>query len=214
MNTPSVRILALACTLALLASSTSQAQKLYRWVDEEGNVHFSDKVPPEAAGRERTELNKMGVTVDRVERARTREELAVVEAERQRAAAAQARAEEQVRQDRALISSYADEGDLRRIFEQQIELLDQTIAATRVSIASRQRSLEDLLARAAELERGGQPVSDAMTGSINAMRREIGDQQAYIDRKEGEKNVAETSYNDQLERFRAAKERLGDQQGS
>ncbi|MDJ0653931.1 MAG: DUF4124 domain-containing protein [Xanthomonadales bacterium] len=35
--------------LLLLAASASAAQELYRWVDEEGNVHFSDRPPAEAA---------------------------------------------------------------------------------------------------------------------------------------------------------------------
>ncbi|MES9934944.1 MAG: DUF4124 domain-containing protein, partial [Sedimenticola sp.] len=44
---PALRPVALALlslSLLLTAGSVS-AGKLYRWVDSEGNVHFSDKVP-------------------------------------------------------------------------------------------------------------------------------------------------------------------------
>lgn len=36
--------------LALLLVSTAQAQ-YYRWVDEQGNVHYGDRPPPSAAGK-------------------------------------------------------------------------------------------------------------------------------------------------------------------
>ena len=35
--------------LGLAIAAPASAGKLYKWVDEKGNVHFSDKVPPEAA---------------------------------------------------------------------------------------------------------------------------------------------------------------------
>ena len=41
---------------------TAQA-KLYRWVDEDGKVHYSDKVPPQAIQGEHTRLNERGIPV-------------------------------------------------------------------------------------------------------------------------------------------------------
>lgn len=35
--------------LLIVVSATASAQKVYRWVDENGNVHFGDRVPPEYA---------------------------------------------------------------------------------------------------------------------------------------------------------------------
>lgn len=37
------------CLAAALAAGTSQAREIYRWVDENGVVHFSDEAPPETA---------------------------------------------------------------------------------------------------------------------------------------------------------------------
>jgi hypothetical protein len=35
------------------------AEKLYKWVDENGNVSFSDKIQPKDSKRERETLDKM-----------------------------------------------------------------------------------------------------------------------------------------------------------
>ncbi|MBT8060037.1 MAG: DUF4124 domain-containing protein, partial [Gammaproteobacteria bacterium] len=42
-------MLFLLCLAAALAVGTSQAREIYRWVDVNGVVHFSDGAPPETA---------------------------------------------------------------------------------------------------------------------------------------------------------------------
>lgn len=200
--------LALATATAPALAQSGSGQKLYRWVDEHGNVHFSDQLPPEAAGKARDEFNERGLRVRQVERARTPEEIAAAEAERAAAEAERQRIAEQRRQDEALLASFADEDDIRRIHEQQLDLLEQTIGATRISLASRQRNLEELLERAAELERAGRPISEAMTASIEVLRRDIAEQQAYIERKQAEKASVQQTQDEQIERYRAARARL------
>jgi len=46
------------CTLTLIIASlllepAADAQKLYRWVDKDGKVHYSDTVPPSEVGKAR-----------------------------------------------------------------------------------------------------------------------------------------------------------------
>lgn len=41
-------ILLLACSLTLLCGTPTRAQEVYRWVDENGVVNFSDTAPPAA----------------------------------------------------------------------------------------------------------------------------------------------------------------------
>jgi hypothetical protein len=60
------RFLLASASILLLSSLTAQAG-LYRWVDEAGEVHFSDKVPVAASRKAVSEMNKNGVvqkTVD------------------------------------------------------------------------------------------------------------------------------------------------------
>ena len=82
------RILSLAVVAAVLASGSAgaaeKAKKLYRWVDKDGKVQFSDALPPEAVDQARTEINaESGMATASVEQAQTPEE----RAERDRRAA-------------------------------------------------------------------------------------------------------------------------------
>jgi len=85
---------------AALSTSVVSAQRLYRWVDENGNVHFGDRIPPEYADRDRSVLNSQGIAIDREEGAITDEELEAIERQRAvEAAERDARAETARRDD-------------------------------------------------------------------------------------------------------------------
>ena len=74
--------------LILSLATPAESQKLYRWVDADGKVHYSDSLPAEAVDRARRELNKnSGGTLTRVDRALTEAERAAQQAEADRAAA-------------------------------------------------------------------------------------------------------------------------------
>ena len=51
--------LVLVFSLLLIGANDSYARKrLYRWVDDEGNVTFSDQVPPDQVQHKRETLNE------------------------------------------------------------------------------------------------------------------------------------------------------------
>lgn len=48
-NLRSAVVLFVLCTLTGFAAGAAEAQQVYRWVDENGVVNFSDRAPPDAA---------------------------------------------------------------------------------------------------------------------------------------------------------------------
>ncbi|RPI62485.1 MAG: DUF4124 domain-containing protein, partial [Lysobacterales bacterium] len=56
-------ILLVVAALALPTGSAQSQQKMYKLTDENGNVYYSDKIPPEHASRDRDVLNDQGVRV-------------------------------------------------------------------------------------------------------------------------------------------------------
>ena len=59
------------------AGTTSSTATTYKWVDEQGVVHYGDSIPPQYAEKEHKVLNKQGVEVGHTEAQKTPEELAV-----------------------------------------------------------------------------------------------------------------------------------------
>ncbi len=188
--------------LALLLGGPVDASKLYKWVDAEGNVHYSDKVPPDQAKQARTELNEQGVTVKQVERALTAEELAARKAEEQAAAAAAELVAQQRARDKVLLDSYANEDDLTRSHRQRVDLLEQTIEARKVEIGLREKNLADLVARAADTERSGRAVPEVLQTMIMNERSEIERQRSDIGKREIELVQAEKDYAADIARYR------------
>jgi len=63
-------------TLAPMIASAEENKRVYRWVDEDGVVHFGDSVPAEYADIERQVVNEHGVTVEVLRGKMTAEEIA------------------------------------------------------------------------------------------------------------------------------------------
>ena len=201
-----VRIL-MVVMLALLLSPLAAAdkgRKLYKWTDKDGNIHYSDSIPPEAKEYARERLSNQGVSVEQVDRAMTPEELAAVKAAEKSAAEQAAEAERQRKADEALLNSYASEDDLTRAYNQRMDLLAQSIDARRIEINSREQSLAKLVAQAAEMERAGRPVSDALKQMITGERAEIDRQKAFMAKKEAEKITAKSDYERDFAKYKAA----------
>jgi hypothetical protein len=213
---PMIRaVLCLAVASALLVAGSADAQatksqkKLYRWVDKDGKVQFSDALPPEAVDQARTEFNAAsGSTTATVERALTPEERAA-KAEADRLQAIADREAEQARKtEAAMIASFQNEDELRRSFENRIDLLKQTLEAIEAGIASQRASLSSLLADGAEAELAGRPVMSRQADSVRQLHDEMVRQQQMLVIKQGELVELDQELLRLVERFRELK---GDQ---
>ncbi|MGK0271398.1 MAG: hypothetical protein ACI88H_002057 [Cocleimonas sp.] len=119
----------LVVSIALLMASSAQAG-LYRWVDDNGKVHFSDKVPASISQKTHTKLNKSGDVTGKVDPAAKQKKLELLEAKKKekeqlaeiRRVKAQAQAEIQQKDDN-LLSTYEDEDELVRYFTSKIKMV-------------------------------------------------------------------------------------------
>jgi len=97
---------------ALLAAGTAGAQKLYKYVDENGRTRYTDRPPIDMTGRASEQLNSQGTVVRRNAAALTPEEIAAQEAEEQKRREAAAIAREENRKNRALLATYPSIKDI------------------------------------------------------------------------------------------------------
>ncbi len=116
--------------VAICVALPATAQKLYRWVDKDGVVHYTDAVPPEYAELDRDILNKQGIRVGGEEGARTEEEraeqarlLAEAQAERDAKVAA-------ARRDQILLDTYLSIEEIELLRDRRVELLEARIKVT------------------------------------------------------------------------------------
>jgi hypothetical protein len=203
-------LLVATLSLCLAEAASAQKKKLYRWTDDKGEVHYTDQLPPEAAQRARDQLNDAGRAVERVERAMTPEERAIAEAEKQRLLEEQRVAEEQAKMDAVLIGSYPTEADLARAYKERFDLVERSIESAQIGIGSQEKSLTDLLAHAAGLERNGKPVPEGVAKSILTTRRQVDEQRAFLAKREAERAELQKEYDGVLARYRELSSRTSD----
>jgi len=179
-------LLAVAVLMALSANADAQrakpkpqaqGKKLYCWT-ENGQKVCGDALPAEAAGTARSVLNSKGVHTGEIAASLTAEQRAAAEAAAADEATRAELAANRLRREMAMVESYATEADLRKAFQERIDLLDETLKASEFGVSGLRQSLVGLLRQAGELELQGKSVSPVA-------RNNIATQHAELRRREG-----------------------------
>ena len=149
-----MRKLIITSILALTALSTAAAEetRLYKWTDKDGNVFYSDKVPPEYAERPKAVLNDQGVAVDNLEGKKTAEQLEAERVENERRVAQ----ELQLRADQARLATYLSVEEILMHRDRRVELFQAQSRVTELYLSNLERRLEKLRSEASKFK----PYSD------------------------------------------------------
>ena len=206
-----VSFTALLLTAALcLAQGPAAAAALYKWIDEDGNVRYSDRLPAAQSKKKHHQMNKQGLVVSTTEEARTEEELAAeAEAKRKKEAedAEAARLREiQYKKDQVLLLTFSSEEELGIARNNRIDVIDSVIRLINKSIASTQEKLDQLQTHAeATFTSQGKEVPGGLAQKIEHFTRKIDNRYAQLALKIEEKNKINQQYELDLARFRELK---------
>lgn len=203
------RIAWYALALALLSSSLVAAERrLFRWVDVEGRVHYTDALPAEAIDKARQELSLVtGLVTGEVGRALTAEERRRAETEAVTVATRRQREENLRRSDEAKVASFTSEEELRAAYRQRGVMIEETLDALRAAIDAQRTSLGQQLAVAGEAELAGRPVPERTRLAIQELRRELLRQQQFIVERSAERHALEEELERLVRLFHERRER-------
>lgn len=197
-------IAALSCVL-WFPMSNLDAAKLYKWVDENGQVRYGDHIPARYAKRSSETLSKQGVVVDTKTAAKTEEQLAE-EKRLAELAAEKARIEkERAYQDRILLDTFTNEDEMVMTRAGKIEAIEANIRVTNGRIEKLKERLTELNRRAANLERSGKPVPADLTQQIKDARSQIQQNLGYIENRKLEQQAIREKFEIDIKRFRELK---------
>jgi len=125
--------------LAPLASFGQQA-KVYKWVDENGVLHYGDSIPAEYAEFPKEVLNDHGVTVKNLEGKKTPEQIEAERIEKERVAAI----ELQRRADQALLATYLSVDEILMHRDRRVELFQAQSRVTELYLRNLDRRMQKL----------------------------------------------------------------------
>lgn len=185
------------CLFAPIANA-----KLYKWVDENGNIFYSDKIPPKDVKHKREVINESGVRSLDADKAKTREELL----EERRQAALRQQEEENKRKTqeyhRNLVANYRDERDLIATRDRNIESIQVSINFVEANLTNLRLDLESLVREAASYERSGKQTPKLLKAQIAETRGKIDEAELFIKDKQNEQEKVRDQFNQDLELYR------------
>ena len=180
-----LRAAALLLVLGLCTSTgAALAQQTYKWVDDKGVVHYTDKLPSEPLNKGATVLDKQAVPIRSIDAPLTPAQRAAKEEEQRKAATAAKAREETERADRALMQSFSSEQEIMESKARAIAPLEGQIQAAQAYVTQLTLHKTDLEARKAAL--GNKPVPDVIERDLESTNDELAKQATLIDTRRQE----------------------------
>lgn len=201
---------ALSCILGmLLAVASVNAYALYKWVDENGKVHYGDKIPPQYAKKQREELDKQGNIRKVMDREKTPEELKAAEDARKQQELDEKKAKEQAAYDRYLLTTYPNVDAIIKARGERLQLFDKNLKIAQESQIGTEKSLGDLKKRTETIQKSGKPVPPPLQKQVEEHESRLRQTQTAIKNLTADRKTTESKYNNDLTRYRELKKSAG-----
>ncbi|MBT9591166.1 MAG: DUF4124 domain-containing protein [Thiobacillus sp.] len=155
--------------LAVLLSMGAAQAGMYRWVDGNGRVHYSDTLPSTYQKSGSAEMSKQGLVIKRTQsEAERRAEAERLEEER---LSEQAR-QQQAQLDRALTQTYTSEAEIDLARDRALEHHNLAIKGTKLRAKTVADNLAELKEQAARLIKSGRPLPPNLKEQLDQVSKE------------------------------------------
>ncbi|MGC1818187.1 MAG: DUF4124 domain-containing protein [Casimicrobiaceae bacterium] len=199
---------ALLVGVLLFAIAASAHAALYKWVDQHGLVHYSDRLPPDAVDRASTQLNREGIAVKKIGQAPTAAELQARQAaEKQKHALDRERMLTE-RRDRALLDSYTNESDIDLAKTRALATIEGQITSAQSYIAQIAKRRGELQAKQASYAPGAVPPS--IRSELASIDSDLARQAEFVVGKQKEAAAVAARYDADKRRFHDLKSSVAD----
>ncbi|HEX9852869.1 MAG TPA: DUF4124 domain-containing protein [Woeseiaceae bacterium] len=187
-------------------ASAAETQKLYRWVDHDGVVHYGDSIPAEYADIERQVVNEHGITVDVMRGKKSEEEIA----EEKRQEALRMKLELQRRADVALLATYLSIDEIIMHRDRRIELFQAQAKVTEMYLQNLQRRLDELQAEASGFrpysEDEDAPMIDpGLVSELTTTKEKIAQHERNLQKFQADEQSIVARFDGDIDRFRTLK---------
>lgn len=170
------------------AFSTGAEAKLYKWVDDKGETHYSETIPPEYAGHERIQLNKEGREIKNKDKPEdkagtggriTPEEQAAID---------------QRRKDKALLDTYSNEQEIDLARDRNLQQVEARVNSIKLRLQSAQANLNDHRKERDGLINAGKKVPAYLQGDLTDDEAKVARLQQELDQAQQNVDTIKARY--------------------
>ncbi len=182
-------------TLAMVDTAAAAGAKLYRYVTDRGVIAIDDHVPSEFVKNGYEVLSPDGRVLETVPRQLTGEEGA-----RKRAAEAETKRLQEW--DKNLLLRYSSTDDIAAARERALHEIEIRLGILRSNLASVKTQIEREQEKAADIERRGGTVPEAISTNIDKLKVEVAGIEESIAERLRDKTSTQASYQRDIDRFK------------
>lgn len=172
--------------------ASAAAAGMYKWVDEQGGVHYSDKAPPDVPAKGETVLDKQGRELKKIEPPLSPAQLKAKAEEDERQSALAKAKEDQERRDKALMQSYTSENEIEIARTRAISTIQGQIKSAQAYSAELSRRQQSIAKEKAKY--GGKAIPAELESESAAVDAELSRQTILIRQKQEELSLATAKY--------------------
>jgi orotate phosphoribosyltransferase len=187
-----------AALVVALTAGAGHAAALYKWVDEKGVVHYTDKLPADAVERGTVELNKQGIPIKRTDAAPTAEQRRGKELEEERQKQLAREREVVDRRDRALMESYTSADEIELARNRALDTLEAQLRSAQVYSVTLGKRRQELETRR---KSSGDNAVPAVERELEGIAKELGRQEALIAERKRQINAVSARYDADKQRW-------------
>lgn len=184
--------LGIGAVFAIALATSGWAAGMYKWVDDQGNVHYSDKAPPDVPAKGESVLDKQGRELKKIEPPLTPAQQKAKDEEDERQRALAKAKDDQARRDRALLQSYTTEDEIDIARARAVSTLEAQIKSAQTyssDLSSRKQSIAKEKAKY-----GSKPIPPELDHESAAVDSELSRQAILIRQKQEELAATTTKY--------------------
>ncbi len=178
----------------IVVEQDANAKKMYRWVDDNGNVYFSDHVPPDQIRHKREALSESARVLEVVEAAKSKEQIELEKRLQKLRREQQKLIEKQRNHDRVLLSTFRNLEDMEMSMRGKLQALDAQRKVAEGNRTRLEKQLRRQLHKAAQFERENRAVPKKLTQAIKDTRQQLKAVKQEIDRHLAKRKQVEDDF--------------------
>jgi len=187
--------------IAGIVFSLPVAAKMYKWVDDKGTTHYGETVPPEYAGKDRTELNKSGRVIEKKEVLTPEERRASEEAD------AKKRSDEEValerkRRDNALVNTYSNAKEIDLARNRNLQQIEARINSINSQLKMANNNLLAFQKEAETLTKAGKKIYPSLQEDLKESQARSARLQQDLEKATAEKATLDARYDADKARYK------------